>query len=137
MVLLQETPIEVSKHLAAIEDHGAGAVVIFLGTVREQTQGKPVKHLEYEAYAPMALREMEKIKAEVYEKYKNTRQVAIIHRIGTLTLGEAAVCILVGTPHRAEGYEASRYAIEALKARVPIWKKEVFMDGEVWVNARP
>lgn len=137
MVLLQENSIDITTHLAAIEDHGAGAVVMFLGTVREQTQGKPVKHLEYEAYAPMALREMEKIKAELYEKYKHIKQVAIIHRIGLLTLGEAAVCILVATPHRAEGYEASRYAIEELKARVPIWKKEVFLDGEVWVNARP
>ncbi|MBN2984945.1 MULTISPECIES: molybdenum cofactor biosynthesis protein [Cohnella] len=115
--------------LVAHPDHGAS--VVFVGTTREWTAGQRTVLLEYEAYVPMAVREMRRIGDEIGERWPGTL-CAIHHRIGPVGIGEASVVIAVSSPHRAHGYEASRFAIERLKQTVPIWKKEVYEDGTEW-----
>jgi molybdopterin synthase catalytic subunit len=136
MILLTETPIDLPAVLAHVQAPGAGAVDVFIGTVRDNTQRKAVVRLEYEAYAPMALKKMEELAAEARRRWP-VEALAIVHRVGLLQIGEAAVVIAVATPHRAEAFEACRWLIDTLKETVPIWKKEVFEDGEVWVAAHP
>lgn len=119
-----------------VADDGAGGTVVFVGTVRNQTQGKRVEQLEFEAYEPMAEKEMMKIARKVEEKWQ-ALHVAIHHRVGVLAVGEIPVIIAVSTPHRKAAFEACQYAIDTLKETVPIWKKEFFEDGEVWVAAHP
>jgi molybdopterin synthase catalytic subunit len=109
---------------------------VFIGTVRDNTQGKTVLRLDFEAYAPMAISEMQKIADQVKARWP-AEKVAFHHRVGTLELGEIAVIIAVSTPHRKASFEACQYAIDTLKETVPIWKKEIFEDGEVWVAAHP
>ncbi|NET40307.1 MAG: molybdenum cofactor biosynthesis protein MoaE, partial [Cyanothece sp. SIO1E1] len=115
---------------------GAGGTVVFVGTVRDQTKGKKVVRLEFEAYKPMAISEMRKIAEAAKEKW-SAHKIAIHHRVGVLDIGEIAVIIAVATPHRKAAFEACEYAIDTLKETVPIWKKEIFEDGEVWVAAHP
>lgn len=110
-------------------DHGA--LIAFVGMTREWTGGKRTLHLEYEAYVPMAEAAMRKIGEEIAERWPGTL-TAITHRIGAVGIGEASVVIAVSSPHRAEAYEASRYAIDRLKQTVPIWKKEIYEDGTEW-----
>ena len=111
-----------------------GAVVLFLGVVRENSPtGKTVEYLEYEAYAGMAEQEMEAIAAEIEVRWERSA-IAIVHRTGRLTIGEASVGIAVATPHRAAAFEACHYAIDRIKETVPVWKKEVFSDGSQWVG---
>lgn len=112
-----------------------GAVVTFVGTVREWTYGRRTIRLEYEAYPEMAVQGMERIAREIRERWPGAR-VAISHRVGRLEIGEASVVIAVGTPHRADAFDACRYAIDRLKQIVPIWKKEVWEDGEEWVGSQ-
>lgn len=114
----------------------AGGIVVFVGTVRDQTQGKRVTKLEFEAFESMAIKEMAKIAEAIQEKW-DAIHVAIHHRVGTLDISEIAVIIAVSTPHRKAAFEACQYAIDTLKETVPIWKKEFFDDGEVWVAAHP
>lgn len=121
---------------AAVVRPSIGAVLVFVGVSREDFDGRPVQRLEYEAYPEMALAELDAIAAEVREKWPGSR-VAIAHRLGVVPVGEASLVIAVGTPHRAACYEASRHAIEAIKARVPIWKREVFADGTRWKANTP
>lgn len=120
----------------AVAAPACGAVDVFVGNVRNTTNGKPVERLEYEAYEPMALKEMRRIADDVQARWEGAL-VAIHHRMGILRVGEAAVVIAVATPHRAASFEACKYAIDTLKQTVPIWKKEVFADGEVWVMPTP
>lgn len=134
MILLTDTPIDLAAALAHVQTGSAGAVDVFIGTVRNQTQQKRVVRLEYEAYAPMALKKMEELAAEARRRWPVER-LALIHRVGVLEIGEAAVVIAVATPHRAEAFEACRWLIDTLKDVVPIWKKEIFEDGDVWVAA--
>lgn len=136
MILLTETPIDLPAVLAHVQAPGAGAIDVFIGTVRDNTQRKAVVRLEYEAYAPMALKKMEELAAEAHHRWP-VEALALVHRVGLLDIGEAAVVIAVATPHRAEAFEACRWLIDTLKETVPIWKKEVFEDGEVWVAAHP
>lgn len=110
-----------------------GGVVTFEGVVRDNSRGKRIRYLEYEAYAGMAEAEMTKIAATLAERW-GTRSVAMVHRVGRLEIGECSVVVVVACPHRAEAFEACRYAIDTLKATVPIWKKEVAEDGEEWVD---
>jgi molybdopterin synthase catalytic subunit len=110
-----------------------GAVCLFVGTVRNENGGRPVLHLEYEAYEEMALAEMERIAAEVAGRWP-VSAVQIIHRLGRIEIGEASVAVAVTSPHRAEAFEACRHAIDTLKATVPIWKKEFYADGAVWLE---
>lgn len=119
-----------------IASGSAGGSVVFVGTVRNNTKGKPVLRLEFEAYAPMALAEMKKIASEAGRRW-NCEKIAIHHRTGVLEVGEIPVIIAVSTPHRKAAFEACSYCIDTLKETVPIWKKEIFEDGEVWVAAHP
>jgi molybdopterin synthase catalytic subunit len=118
---------------AAITTSGDGGVVTFQGVVRDNARGKQVRSLEYDAYVEMAEQQMAQIAAEV-EKRWETSAVAMVHRIGRLKIGECSVVVAVACPHRAEAFEACRYAIDILKATVPIWKKEIYTDGEEWVE---
>lgn len=136
MITLTTTPIDVTTALQHLQSDQAGAVDLFLGLVRDNTQERPVDRLEYEAYDRMAITELQKIVDEAYQRWPILRHV-VIHRKGTLQIGEMAVLIGVATPHRADAFEACRYIIDTIKQTVPIWKKEVFTDGESWVNAHP
>ncbi|CAM3742628.1 molybdenum cofactor biosynthesis protein MoaE [Cohnella lubricantis] len=117
------------SRLVAHPDHGA--ILLFIGTTREWTNGQRTVKLEYEAYEPMAMASLRAIGEEIAERWPGTL-CAIHHRIGTVDIGEASVVIAVSSAHRQQGYEASRYAIERLKQTVPIWKKEVYEDGSEW-----
>ncbi|WP_238389652.1 molybdenum cofactor biosynthesis protein MoaE [Virgibacillus sp. MSP4-1] len=111
----------------------AGAVNLFVGTVREWTGDKQTQYLEYEAYVEMAEKMLQKIGTEIQEKWPGAR-VTIQHRIGRMEISDIAVIVAVSTPHRNESYEASRHGIERIKQMVPIWKKEFWTDGESWVG---
>ncbi|PYN28071.1 MAG: molybdenum cofactor biosynthesis protein MoaE [Candidatus Rokuibacteriota bacterium] len=117
-----------------VDDPGAGGIVIFSGVVRNETGGRPVKFLEYEAHAPMAEVKMREIGETVRGRWPGVKRVAMLHRIGRLEIGEASVLIAVAAAHRGDAFEACRYAIDTLKQTVPVWKKEHFEDGEVWVG---
>ena len=119
-----------------VQDPGAGGQTVFIGTVRNQTKGNKVLRLEFEAYVPMAIKEMQKIAEEIVEKWEAFK-ISIHHRVGILEVGEIAVIIAVATPHRKAAFEACEYAIDTLKETVPIWKKEIFENGEIWVAAHP
>ena len=110
-----------------------GGVVTFEGVVRDHARGKRIRYLEYDAYPEMAEERMAAIAAEVEQRWQ-TDHVAIVHRIGRLEIGECSVVVVVACPHRAEAFDACRYAIDTLKTTVPIWKKEVAEDGEEWVE---
>ncbi|MDX2303575.1 MAG: molybdenum cofactor biosynthesis protein MoaE [Microscillaceae bacterium] len=116
------------------ESDKAGAVAVFIGTVRNHSQNKHVVSLEYEAYEAMAIRKMEEISEEARQKWP-IEKIAMHHRIGKLSIGEIAVVVAVSTPHRKESFEACEFLIDTLKQVVPIWKKEIYEDGEVWVAA--
>jgi molybdopterin synthase catalytic subunit len=117
----------------AVRAGECGGVVTFLGTVRSPSRGRDVRYLEYEAYPPMAVRKMQQIADEIRERWGITR-VAIRHRVGRLEVGEASVAIGIAAPHRHEAFEACEYAIVRLKRIVPVWKKEVWADGEEWIG---
>lgn len=141
MVTLTTAPIDVASALKYLQTDQAGALDLFLGVVRDSTpddkgQQHTVEYLDYEAYDRMAISEMQKIADEAHRRWPILRYV-ISHRKGTLMIGEIAVLIGVATAHRAEAFEACRYMIDTIKQTVPIWKKEVFTDGQVWVNAHP
>ena len=133
MVRLQTEPISADALVASARGDGDGAVAVFLGTVREATSGRRVLFLEYEAYGGMAERELERIREEAVARFGVSR-VSIVHRVGRLAIGEASVGIAVAAPHRAAALAACRFVIDALKAGVPIWKREHFEDGAVWVE---
>lgn len=135
-IKVSEQPLSVHHCEAFVADHQAGGTVVFIGTVRNQTQGKKVIRLEFEAYESMARKEMQQIADAVEDRWK-ALHVAIHHRVGILDVGEIPVVIAVSAPHRNAAFEACQYAIDTLKETVPIWKKEIFEDGEVWVAAHP
>ncbi|MCZ6660874.1 MAG: molybdopterin converting factor subunit 1 [bacterium] len=128
-----ERPISLDEVAQIVRRDSSGAVAAFGGVVREETEGRRVLYLEYEAYPSMAERKMTQIGGEIGAKWA-VDAVAILHRVGHLEVGEMSVAIAVAAPHRREALEACSYAIERLKEIVPIWKKEVFEDGEVWVG---
>ena len=117
----------------AMTTDGAGGVVTFTGVVRDNARGKRVRALEYDAYPEMAESEMARIAEDVARRWPECA-VALVHRIGRLDIGECSVVVVAACPHRAEAFEACRYAIDTLKATVPIWKKERYEDGEEWVE---
>jgi len=118
----------------AVGDAGAGAIVLFSGVVRDHTGGRRVKFLEYEAHAPMAEAKMREIATAVRARWPDVVRIAIIHRTGRLEVGESSVMIALSSPHRRQAFEACHFAIDTLKETVPVWKKEYFEDGEVWVG---
>ena len=123
-------PLPLIKNIRK-DEHGA--VVVFLGIVRNMSEGRKVVQLQYEAYREMAERKMEQIVQEVEQKWR-IPDIVIVHRVGNLGIGEVSLIIVVGSPHRAEGFSACQYAVDRLKDIVPIWKKEIFVDGEIWVG---
>ncbi|MCA9567580.1 MAG: molybdenum cofactor biosynthesis protein MoaE [Myxococcales bacterium] len=135
MIALVHERIDVAAVRRAVDDPGCGAVLVFEGVGRDVFEGRPVLALEYEAYAEMAVPEMERIAAECRARFD--ARVAMVHRTGRVEIGEPSVVIAVSTPHRAAAYEASRYAIDELKVRVPVWKKEVYADGSAWKANAP
>ncbi|GGG17418.1 molybdenum cofactor biosynthesis protein MoaE [Paenibacillus aceti] len=128
-----EEPLEVQPYIDYVLHPGAGAVTVFTGHVREWTQGVRTLYLAYEAYVPMAEKMLARIGAEIEEQWSGTR-VAIAHRIGELHISDIAVVIAVSSPHRKAAYEANEYAIERIKEMVPIWKKEIWENGEEWIG---
>lgn len=123
MVAIQKHPIDLHTVLRDICTDATGGIDLFVGTVRNHAGGKPVERLEYTAYQPMAMEIMEQIESELRARWP-VHNVMIIHRIGTLAVGDVAVVTAVAASHRAEAFEACRFAIERVKADVPIWKKE-------------
>lgn len=119
-----------------LADHsGNGAVVVMAGTVRQSTDGRGVKYLEYQAYNPMAIAVFQDIRRQIFQRWPDINRVVIHHRIGKLPVGEISVLVAVGSPHRREGFEACQYAIDTLKHNAPIWKKEFWADGaSTWVS---
>lgn len=130
---LTATPISVEEIISQVERREAGAITMFVGTVREFTQGKRTLYLEYQAYEAMAVKKLKQIGDEIVEKWPDT-VVAITHRVGKLNISEVAVVIAVSSPHRKMAYEANEYAIERIKQIVPIWKKEFWEDGTAWIG---
>jgi molybdopterin synthase catalytic subunit len=135
-IQLKNTPLYTADAETFIASPDAGGAVIFIGTVRNKTQAKPVVRLEFEAYEPMAINEMRKIAEQALAKYA-IKKIAIHHRIGVLDIGEIPVIIAVSAAHRGAAFDACEYCIDTLKQTVPIWKKEIFEDGAVWVAAHP
>ena len=135
-VNISDQPLDVQAVINLVHSDSAGAIDVFIGTVRNSTKGKDVVRLEFESYDAMAVKEMQKIIYQAKIKWP-VEKMAIYHRNGILSIGEVAVVITVSTPHRKASFEACQFAIDTLKETVPIWKKEVFEDGEVWVAAHP
>lgn len=130
---ISKEPIDIQAIIDKVVQRDAGAITTFIGTVRELTKGKKTLFLIYEAYESMAVKKLAQIGQEIEEKWPNSK-VAITHRVGKLDITDVAVVIAVSTPHRADAYEANRYAIERIKEIVPIWKKEHWEDGEEWIG---
>jgi molybdopterin synthase catalytic subunit len=136
MIKITEKHIDVQKVVDTVSSLAAGAVNVFIGTVRNNAKGKNVVWLEYEAYETMAVAEIRKIIDEASHRWPLLGW-AVSHRIGTLKPGEVSVVVAVSTPHRKDSFEACQFIIDTLKEKAPIWKKEVFENGEEWVSARP
>jgi molybdopterin synthase catalytic subunit len=134
--LLQAAPLSMDALLERVTSPDRGGVVTFSGVVRNHARDQAIDHLEYEAYPPMAEKELRKILAEVRARWPHVR-LALCHRIGRLEIGDAAVMIAAAAPHRAEAFEACRFAIDTLKETVPIWKKEFAESGAYWVEDTP
>ncbi len=130
-------PINKAALEARLLTGAAGAVVTFDGVVREQTQGRRVVTLQYEAYEPMAVKEMRKVGDEIRARWPDVLHIGMIHRFGELHITESSIAIVITSPHRRVAFEACHYAIDRVKQTVPIWKKEVFEDGEAWVEGTP
>ena len=133
MFRLVSEPIEITTLRNSLVRPEDGAIAIFEGIVRNQSHGKRVRYLEYSAYEPMAQRKLEEIGKQARERFA-IRQIGIIHRLGHLQIGECSVAIVVTSAHRTAAFEACQFAIDAIKQAVPIWKKEVYEDGEIWIE---
>ncbi len=136
MVAIVDEPIDGEAILREIKAGSDGAVCVFDGIVRDNTRGRRTLYLDYEAYREMALEQMRRLADEVVEKF-GVREVAMVHRLGRLKVGETSVLIAVASAHRAAAFEACRWLIDTLKKTVPIWKKETFADGAVWADGEP
>lgn len=133
IVKVTDKIINEKETTAAVKNNESGAVITFLGTARRSSRGREVIFLEYDAYPEMAEKKMNEIINELIDKYE-VKDAAFIHRIGKIELGETIVIIAVSAPHSKEAFEATRYAVKRLKSIVPIWKKEVWADGEEWIG---
>ncbi len=135
LVLTQEDVINIDEILKTGASHSDGSDLVFIGKVRDISRGKNVTHIDYDIYNEMAVKEMNKIADEASANHELNR-IIIIHRFGRVTLGETSILILVSSPHRDSSYQASRYIIDEIKKRVPIWKKEFYNDGSEWISDR-
>ncbi|HEY0246493.1 MAG TPA: molybdenum cofactor biosynthesis protein MoaE [Mucilaginibacter sp.] len=133
---ISASTLNVSSCIDWVMSPQSGGIDVFIGTVRDATKGKQVIRLEFEAYKRMAIKEMEKLAEQAFSKWP-VQKILIHHRVGILQIGEIPVIIAVSAAHRDAAFEACRYLIDTLKQTVPIWKKEIFEDGEVWVAAHP
>ena len=134
MISLTHDPIDYQQLTESVRSHAAGAVVLFLGTVREMTAGRQTIALDYDAFPEMASEKLAELEAEVRSKWPVT-DVAIIHRLGRLELGEISVATAISSPHRVDAFDAGKYLIDRLKVVVPIWKQENWSDGTTeWVH---
>lgn len=133
---ISATTLDVEYCINAAQSPDSGGIDVFIGTVRNATKGKAVVRLEFEAYERMAVKELQKITDQAMQQWP-LHKVVVHHRTGTLQVGDVAVVIAVSAAHRDAAFDACRYIIDTLKQTVPIWKKEVFEDGEVWVAAHP
>jgi len=133
VVLVQHEPIDGQALIRAVRTDRDGAVALFLGTVRDHTEGRSVTGLRYSAYEEMALQELERVRDQALEQFEITR-AAVVHRLGALEIGATSVAVAVAAPHRAAAFDACRFMIDTLKHTVPIWKKETFEDGEAWIE---
>ncbi len=136
MIKLDKNPLDISKAIEHVSDGSVGGIDVFIGTVRDATKGKKVIALEFEAYEKMAVSELEKIVDGASEQWP-IHKAAVFHAVGRKEIGELAVVIAVSAAHRDAAFKACRYIIDTLKQTVPIWKKEIFEDGEVWVTVHP
>lgn len=136
MAELTESPIDVEALASSVAGDGDGALATFVGRVRDSNEGRRVIRLEYESYGPMARRELERLEQQARERFE-INGIALVHRVGTLEIGEASVAVAVAAAHRGAAFDACRWAIDTLKRTVPIWKKEHFEGGEVWVEGPP
>lgn len=129
------SPLDLTQAYALAEDGSNGAIALFSGMVRNQTDGQPVIALEYQAYEPMAIEVFKQIAAQIRQQWPDITRVVMHHRTGKLTVGEISVLVAIGSPHRAEAFAACQYAIDTLKHNAPIWKKEHWKDGSTsWVS---
>lgn len=135
-IQISEEALDISACIDWVMSPECGGIDVFIGTVRNATKGKEVTRLEFEAYKEMALNELQKIAEQALEKWP-VQKLLIHHRTGALQVGEVPVVIAVAAAHRAAAFDACRYTIDTLKETVPIWKREFFEDGEVWVAAHP
>jgi molybdopterin synthase catalytic subunit len=135
-VEIVDEPIDADAIVRAIKAGSDGAVCVFDGIVRDNTRGRKTLHLDYEAYREMALGQMHKLADEAVTRF-GVRDVAMVHRLGRLQVGETSVLIAVASAHRAQAFEACRWLIDTLKKTVPIWKRETFADGAVWADGEP
>lgn len=135
-VAIIHEPIDSAAAVTALKDGADGAVVVFEGTVRNNTRGRRTLYLTYEAYEEMALRMMGELAREAVET-QGVRSVTLIHRLGRLEIGETSIFIAVGAAHRAQAFQTCRWLIDTLKTTIPIWKKEHFVDGAVWADGEP
>ncbi len=131
-IRIASEPIEIEALERYVSDAAHGAVCVFIGQTRRQARGREVAYLEYDAYVPMAEKELQRIAEEAENQWNAA--VAIQHRVGRVAIGEASVAVVVGTPHRAEAFAACRWCIDTLKEQVPIWKRETCPDGTYWIE---
>jgi len=136
MIELDFQPLNVQKAIDYVSNGSVGGIDVFIGSVRDATKGKKVVALEFEAYEKMAVLELKKIARHANEQWP-INKIAILHALGEKKIGDLAVVIAVSAAHRDAAFAACRYIIDTLKETVPIWKKEIFEDGEVWVKAHP
>lgn len=135
MISITEKPINLNDILLHSKDDSAGATTLFLGSVRDHNEGQNVSGIYYETYKEMAQSVLLEIEGEVFKKW-NMKKFIAIHRIGDLKIGEVSVAVSISTEHRSDAFEACRYAIDAIKTRVPIWKKEKTVTGQQWVQTK-
>ena len=136
LVQIVREPIQTETIVNAVKGGGDGAVCVFDGIVRDNTRGRATLHLDYEAYEEMALKQMRALREETMARF-GVREIAIVHRLGRLFVGETSVLIAVSSAHRGAAFDACRYVIDTLKKTVPIWKREQFADGAVWADGEP
>ena len=134
MIKISDKPIDIQACIDAVQSERAGAIDVFIGTVRNHNNAKEVVRLEFETYDVMAVKKMEELASQAYNRW-DIEKIVMIHRKGVLQIGDVAVVIAVSTPHRVASFEACQWLIDTLKTIVPIWKKEIYESGEEWLEA--
>ncbi|HNW29363.1 MAG TPA: molybdenum cofactor biosynthesis protein MoaE [Spirochaetota bacterium] len=134
-IILQQEPIDAARVQAEAGTAADGAVVSFIGRVRDNSRGKTVTHIEYEAYGEMARKQLRKIVDEAVARW-SLNSCSVVHRFGTVAVGEASIIIAASAPHRVAAFQAAQYIIDTIKTDVPIWKKEFYSDGSSWIDGK-